>query len=119
MSKLGRQLAEDRALRNAARSIVFDQLLRVRESASGKSIGTQLADTVGDDALDLAGRAETAARSNGGLIAAIAGVVGTALALWFAREPIAALINRDAEPSDREPQPAEAPEASDGSEELS
>lgn len=92
MTDLKRRLAEDRALRDAARSIIFGQLLRVREAASGQRMGTELANKVGDDALDLINRADAAARKNGGLIAAIAGIAGVAAALWFARKPIEAIL---------------------------
>lgn len=85
MNDLKRRLEEDRSLRNTARSIVLDQFLRVREAASGKRIGEQLAHRISDDSIDAADRAVGTARKYGIAAAAIAAV---AAALWFVREPI-------------------------------
>jgi len=115
MSDLKRQLSEDRAMRNTARSIIFGQFLRVREAVSGKRIGTELADKVVDDALDLADRAGSAARANRGLITAIAGVVGTGVALWLARKPIAALVGGATEGDNGGPQTTESFDEADAS----
>jgi hypothetical protein len=87
------RLEEDRALRSAARSIIVDQFLRVREAASGKRMGEHLAAKVGDDALDLADRAEGILRKRGGTAAAVAAAIaGAAAALWLARAPITKLV---------------------------
>lgn len=92
MTELKRRLEEDRALRDAARSIILGQLLRVRQAASGQRMGTELADKVGDHASGLIKGVSTVARKNGGLIAAIAGIAGAAAALWFWREPIESML---------------------------
>lgn len=85
MADLRKRLAEDNSLRRTARSILFGQLTRVREAASGQHIGEQLAGKIGDDTLDLIGQTSSAARRNAGIIAALA---GAGAAMWFARAPM-------------------------------
>lgn len=85
MNDLKRRLEEDRSLRNTARSIVLDQFLRVREAASGKRIGEQLANRISADTIVAADRVAGSARGHG-IAAAVIGTV--AAALWFARDPI-------------------------------
>ncbi|MGQ7829016.1 hypothetical protein [Altererythrobacter sp. Z27] len=97
MTDLRRQLLEDRALRNTARSIITAQFDRVRNGLSGQRIGEQLADDVGDETLDAADRASDALRGKGGIVAGVAAAVAGATALWFAREPLLALFRSSEE----------------------
>ena len=101
MTDLREKLREDRELRNAARSIIVDQFLRVREGLSGKQVGEQLADKVSDEFIDAASQPRQLLRTGAPLFSAIAG----AAALWFAREPIMRLLTeRVVEPDKDEDQ---------------
>ena len=97
MIDLRRQLFEDKALRDTARSIITAQFDRVRNGLSGQRLGKQLADEVGDETLDAADRASNALRGKGGIVAGIAAAVAGATALWFAHEPLLALFRSSEE----------------------
>ena len=84
MTDLKRQMTEDRAIRESARSIATAQFEHVRKGLSGQRIGEKLADKVGDDTLDAIESAANAAKKNGGVIVALAGLVAAA----FAWKPI-------------------------------
>ena len=88
MSNLKRQMTEDRAIRESARLIATAQLEHLRQGLSGQRIGERLADKVGDDTLDVIENAANAAKKNGGLIVALAGLVAAA----FAWKPISAFF---------------------------
>lgn len=88
MSDLGRQLREDRALRNAARKLFHNELAHVRHEVTPTALGERLADNVGqqidaasDGAIDLAER-------HGGKFAAAGGALAAGIGLWLARKPI-------------------------------
>lgn len=80
MSDLKRQLNEDRAIRNAARSIITAQIAQIRQGVSGQRIGEKLADKIGDDAAEFLGKTGKAAQDNRGPLLAFAGVVVAAVA---------------------------------------
>jgi hypothetical protein len=88
MSRFKRQLEEDRALRDAARTLFHNDLAYVREEMTPTALGERLADNVGqkvdaasDEAVDLAQR-------HGGKIATAGGALAAGIGLWLARKPI-------------------------------
>ncbi len=94
MSDIGRKLIEDRALRDAAKSIVTAQYSQVKTGLSGEAIGEHVADLIGDDLLELADQAGDIAKENRGILA----LAAAAVALWFARKPILSLLDRVEDP---------------------
>jgi hypothetical protein len=92
MSKdLAQQLREDRALRNAARALLDADVAHLRTTLSGKSISTRVVDSISSSASEVLDEAiEVADNHRGALAALLAAVV-----LWFARNPIIALLNGD------------------------
>ncbi|MEE1877932.1 hypothetical protein [Altererythrobacter litoralis] len=104
MIDLRRQLLEDKALRDTARSIITAQFDRVRNGLSGQRMGEQLAEEVGDETLDAADRASDALRGKGGIVAGVAAAVAGATALWFAREPLLEMFrSSDEDEAEEEP----------------
>ena len=100
MSDLDHQLAEDKALRDAALALFKADLALVRADLAERGIGQRIADRLGEGAMDMLDEAVDYAEDNKGKVAAgIAAVV-----LWFARRPIldalGRLIGDDEEPSD-------------------
>ena len=82
--KISHQLAEDRALRDAALALFKADLRFIRNDLGHRGIGARVADRLGDGARELADDALDYASDNKGVVAtAIAAVV-----LWFARAPI-------------------------------
>lgn len=82
--KISRQLAEDRALRDAALALFKADLRFIRNDLGRRGIGERVADRLGDGAHELADDALDYASDHKGVVAAaIAAVV-----LWFARAPI-------------------------------
>ena len=102
MSRLEDQLAEDRALRDAARRNVMADIELVRENLSGAKIASRVAGRVGDGAVDVLERAKEQADDKRGVLAALIG----ALLVWIAREPLLELLGladaAEAAPSDAE-----------------
>lgn len=84
MSRLDQQFDEDRALRNAAFSVLKSDIEHAKEAFSGKAIAGRVSSRVGDGAKDVAQIAKGHADDNRGILAALIG----ALLLWLAREPI-------------------------------
>lgn len=93
---LGFQLREDRLLRDAALALVKSDYANLRADFSGKSIGDRVAGRVHDGALDIFEEAVELADSNRGVLAVLIG----AILLWFARNPIMALLIGDDEDED-------------------
>ncbi|MFZ9396806.1 MAG: hypothetical protein ACO25F_12195 [Erythrobacter sp.] len=110
MTDLRRRFMEDKALRDAARSIIDRQLSRVRTGVSGKWIGDSLADRYGDKLIDLAGDARDTLKDNRGLIAGAGVLAGVATVAWLARDRLLGLFGATGEsadedvPADREDQ---------------
>ncbi|HZF46024.1 MAG TPA: hypothetical protein VEZ26_06790 [Sphingomonadaceae bacterium] len=89
-SELEAQLEEDRALRDAARSIFFSGLANTRKEITPSALGQRVADHIGtraDEASDAA--LEFADRHKAPMIAALA-----ATGLWLARKPILSTLAR-------------------------
>ncbi len=84
MSRLDQQFEEDRALRNAALSVLKTDVEHAKNALSGKAIAERVSSRVGDGAKDAIDIAKGHADDNRGILAALIG----ALLLWFAREPI-------------------------------
>ncbi|MBO6609132.1 hypothetical protein [Altererythrobacter sp.] len=91
MADLKQQLKEDKAIRGAARSIVAAQIAQVRQGLSGQRIGSQLADSLGESAIDKLGKLGLPAK-----VIAAAGAAGV-LAIALAWKPVAALLASDNE----------------------
>lgn len=92
MSKLEQQLAEDRALRDAARKVFRKELAYVREEVKPAALGERLADDVGrridaasDEAIEFTER-------HRGKIATAGGALAAGIGLWLARKPILAWL---------------------------
>jgi hypothetical protein len=90
MSKLDRQLAEDRALRDAALAVFKADLAFIRTDIRERGLGTRLADRLGEGTRDMVDDAVDYAEANSGVVAAGA----LAVILWFARGPIMDTIVR-------------------------
>lgn len=84
MSRLERQLAEDRALRDAALRLFQSDLALIQASVRERSVGARITDRVGDATMDMIDDAIDYADANRGKVAAGA----LAVVLWFARGPI-------------------------------
>ncbi len=88
---LDRQLAQDRALRDAALELVKADFTHVRTDLSAQGLATRFAARISEGAIDLYEEAvETADNNRGVLMTLIAAVV-----LWFARNPILSLLGEE------------------------
>ncbi|MEM6477193.1 MAG: hypothetical protein AAF687_13615 [Pseudomonadota bacterium] len=96
MTKLPDQFVEDRALRDAARSVFMADIKHARTTLSGTGIAKRVASRVGDGAKDVFEVAKVNADDNRGAIAAFIG----ALILFFAREPILEILGLAPETGD-------------------
>jgi hypothetical protein len=97
MSRLEQQLREDRALRDAALTVLQADIALARTSFSGKGLADRVGGRIGDGAKDVLETAKTHADGNRGMLAALIG----AMLLWIAREPIMAMLGlADAAPDD-------------------
>lgn len=84
MNGLERQLAEDKALRDAARGLFSADLAVVRADLAARGVGARIADRLGESTLDMVDEAvDYAAENRGAVTAGLAAIV-----LWFARGPI-------------------------------
>lgn len=82
--KLTHQLAEDRAVRDAALALFKADLGFIRDDLEQRGIGERVVDRLGDSAKDFLDEAVDYASDHKSIVtAAIAAVV-----LWFARAPI-------------------------------
>lgn len=84
MVRLPANFIEDRALRDAARSVFLADIAHARTSLSAKTVATRVGEGIGDGARDVFEVAKVQAEDNRGILAILIG----ALLLWFAREPI-------------------------------
>jgi hypothetical protein len=92
MSKLEKQLQEDRALRNAARELFHNDLAYVREEMTPTALGERLADNVGQKIDAASDEAIGLAQRHGGKIATGGGALAAGIGLWLARKPILARL---------------------------
>ena len=82
--KISHQLAEDRAMRDAALALFKADLGFIRNDLEQRGIGERVADRLGESTREMADDALDYAADNKGVVAtAIAAVI-----LWFARGPI-------------------------------
>ena len=104
MNELERQIGEDRANRNAARSLFDANLRQVRGDLAARGVGGRIADTAKKEATEaMAKGLEVAAESKGIIAGSLA-----ALALWFFREPLIEAVQglfADDEPAPVQEQP--------------
>ena len=84
MTDLAGQLAEDKALRDAALQLFRSDLALIRGDLGERGIGARAKDRLGEAALGMVDDAIDYAESNKGWVAAGA----AAVVLWFARKPI-------------------------------
>jgi hypothetical protein len=97
---LERQMAEDRALRDAALALFKSDLELIRADVHERGVGARLGDRVSDSAMDIADDALDYADENRGTVAAAV----AAIVLWFARGPIfAALLSLFSGADEEEP----------------
>lgn len=88
MSKLKRQLEEDRALRDSARTLFRKELEHIRQEVAPQALGERVADRVGEKVDAASDSAVGFARSHGGTFAAAGGAIVSAVGLWLARKPL-------------------------------
>jgi hypothetical protein len=101
--RLAHQLAEDRALRDAALALFKADLRFIRNDLDQRGIGERVADRLGDSAKEFVDDAVDYAGDHKSIVtAAIAAVV-----LWFARAPILHALGELFEGEDDEPDEAE------------
>lgn len=84
MNRLADELAQDRALRDAALAVFRTDLAFVREDIQARGVGGRIADRIGDSAKDMLDDAVDYAEDNRGMVAAAI----AAIVLWFARAPL-------------------------------
>lgn len=90
MSRLPDQFYEDRALRNAARTVLMADVEHARATLSGKGMASRVAGRVADGAKDVFEVAKEHADDKRGILA---GLIAAVL-LWFAREPLMEIFGR-------------------------
>ena len=88
MSDLEQRFYEDRAMRDAARTVLLADLEHARASFSAKGIADRVGGRIGDGAKDVLEVAKEQADDNRGILAAIIG----AILLWIAREPLLEIL---------------------------
>lgn len=101
MTGLKRQMIEDRNLRDAARSLIEADIANLRADLVSKSLGERMFGRVSESASELLDQAGEAAQNNRGALA----VLVSAVALWFARNPIMSLFTDDEDIDDSEAEP--------------
>lgn len=84
MTAVDLQLAEDRALRDAAKRLFDADVAFIREDLAQRSAGGRIADRAADAALDTADDALNLAGEHRTALVALTAVI----AAWFARRPI-------------------------------
>ncbi|KHL25994.1 hypothetical protein PK98_05405 [Croceibacterium mercuriale] len=84
MTAIDLKLAEDRALRDAAKRLLDADIAFIREDLGQRSAGGRVADRAADAALDIADDALNFAREHRTAFVAVAAVI----VAWFARRPI-------------------------------
>lgn len=93
MADLEQQLLEDRALRNAAKNLVSNDLGHLKNGMGQKGLGNRVASRAKDGAADIAEKSADFADSHrgqlgAGIALAVVGVVG-----WLFRDQLADLIS--------------------------
>jgi hypothetical protein len=90
MGRFDHQLKEDRALRDAARTVFRKELAHVSGEVKPAALGERLADNVGQQVDAASDGAIDFAERHGGKIAATGGALAAGIGLWLARKPILA-----------------------------
>lgn len=98
------RLAEDKALRDAARGLLDSDIARVKAALAERSIPARAMDRATEGTVDVLEQIGEAATRHKGVIAAAIG----ALALWLARHPLLALLD-DRDPDDPDSPHSEEP----------
>ena len=96
MSKLERQLLEDRALRNGARKNLLADIELLKTGWSRQGLAQRVANRIGGGAKDVFEKASDSAEDNRGVLTALIG----AIVLWFASGAVLELIGEDADDED-------------------
>lgn len=91
MIPLKHQLAEDRALRDAALALVKADAIHLKQDLANRGIGARVIDRVNEGAVDLFEDATEIADDNRGILFMLL----SAVLLWFARNPIIAMFSND------------------------
>lgn len=113
MTALPPRFIEDRALRDAARAVLEEDVARLRESLEEEgvtsrvtsSVGTNITGRIRAGANDVLEQAKQAASDHRGVLAVLIG----AILLWLMRGPLLALIEGEAEDeADTEIEPEDA-----------
>ncbi|MCL9982817.1 MAG: hypothetical protein NBV60_06635 [Erythrobacter sp.] len=113
MTALPPRFTEDRALRDAARAVLEDDIARLRASLGEQGVASRVSSSVGTTitgrikagANDVFEQAKLAASDYRGVLAVLVG----AILLWLMRGPLLALIEAEGEPeadTEREPENA-------------
>jgi len=104
VSDLAEQLAEDKALRDAALQLFKSDISLVRGDLGERGVGARAKDRLGDAALGMLDDAIDYAEDNKGWVAA-----GTAaVVMWFARRPILGWVAGLLEDDEASEEPGEA-----------
>lgn len=83
------QLREDRALRNAALTLVKADVAHVRADLTSRGVGARIFDRIGEGAVDVFEEAVEVAENHRGALATLV----AAIILWFARHPLMSLFS--------------------------
>ena len=102
MTALPQRFTEDRALRDAARAVLEEDIARLRASLGEQGVASRVSSSVGTTitrrikagANDVFEQAKLAASDYRGVLAVLVG----AILLWLMRGPLLALIEGDGEP---------------------
>ncbi|MGB7408337.1 MAG: hypothetical protein WA908_07510 [Pontixanthobacter sp.] len=86
-------LIEDRALRDAAKSLVKIDIEHVKADFKGQSLKSRFSARISEGANEVLDEAVEVAENNKGVVAALV----AALVLWFARNPILSLFDEDSD----------------------
>jgi hypothetical protein len=106
MTRLPDRFIEDRALRDAARTVFMADLAHARTGLSPKGVATRVGGRIGEGAKDVLEVARVQAEDNRGVIAILIG----ALVLWFARQPLFELLGIG-QPAEKDAQSGLYPDA--------
>jgi hypothetical protein len=96
MSDAERRMIEDRRLRDAALALVKADFAHLQHDLTTRSLGARFLDRISEGATDVFEEAVDVAENNRGVLATLL----AAVLLWFARNPILALFERDEEEYD-------------------
>lgn len=99
MTRLPSRFVEDRALRDAARAVIEEDIGRIRGSLGEQGVASRVSSRVGSSisgrvragASDVLEQAKQQASDHRGVLALVVG----AIMLWLMRGPLLALVGRD------------------------